>query len=166
MDRVHFNGNADRILQTLPLLKQGNFDKVLISGGSGYIDYPEHKEAALIKDYLISIGFPTKNIWIESESRNTFQNATFSKALLDNKLTNDTLTIGLITSQLHMRRALACFNKQGLHCIPYSTNPITEKDKTYRLHEYFLPNIEVMQYWKSLLHEIVGYIVYDIKGYI
>ena len=165
-DQIHFNGNADRLLQALPALQQNQFEKLVISGGSGFLAFPDHKEAKLLLDYLESINYSTENIWIETESRNTFQNAKYTKELLQKNVDISQIKIGLITSQMHMRRALACFQKQGIKCTPYSTNPISEEDKGYLLSDFLIPNIEVMQYWKSMLHEMVGYLVYDIKGYI
>lgn len=165
-ERIHFNGNADRLLQALPALNEGQFKHLLISGGSGFVDFPDYSESKILKNYLESIGYPTENIWIETESRNTHQNAKFTKTILLTKVDIHQVKIGLITSQMHMRRALACFKKTGLNCIPYSTNPLVEEDKGYLWHEFIIPNIEIMQNWKSLMHEVVGFGVYKLKGYI
>ena len=59
-ERVHFNQNIDRLLQAIPLLKNGTLDEVIVSGGSGYLRYDEFSEAQIILDYLIEALFVWK----------------------------------------------------------------------------------------------------------
>ena len=54
-DIIRFNSSADRLLQALPLLKNGTIETLLFSGGSGDIYHPENKESLILKRYLKTI---------------------------------------------------------------------------------------------------------------
>jgi uncharacterized SAM-binding protein YcdF (DUF218 family) len=163
-DIIKFNSNVDRLLQTLPKLQNNNLDYLIFSGGSGDIDHPENKEAGFAMRYLNSINFPTKNIFFENESRNTYQNAKFSKKILSEKFEDlSSQKILLITSSLHMRRSLACFKKEGLSCDYLSSNRKAGPRK-FKFQHCLIPNISALSGWNHLAHEIIGYITYSVTG--
>ena len=63
----------------------------------------------------------------------------------------------LITSSIHMRRALMAFEQEGIHADPYVTDCIVKvKGKESR----WLPSLHVIRDWQALLHEIIGYAYY------
>ncbi len=74
-DRFDFNQSGDRLFQTLELYHKQRVEKILITGGSGSISKPHHREAAYIKKYLKNIAIPDSNIIIENNSKNTYENA-------------------------------------------------------------------------------------------
>lgn len=65
-----------------------------------------------------------------------------------------------------MRRALGCFEKQGMKCTPYSTDLYTNRTGNYQWDQYLIPNGDNFYTWQNLLKEMVGYMVYDVVGYI
>ena len=81
---------------------------------------PEEKEGPLIERSLMMLGIPKSDFLIEGESKNTHENAVFTKAFLDEEKVNGQLL--LITAAFHMRRSLACFTKMGIRAEPYSTD--------------------------------------------
>ncbi len=165
--RINFNGNVDRLLQVLPAHKSGQIKNLLISGGDGTAFQSQEKEAILLKNYLATIGYPLTHLHIESESKNTFENAKFSaKYLIDScKIDISKNKILLITSSLHMRRSMAIFKKQGFKCMAFVTNRISGPRK-FDFEHLLLPKSEAFNAWHSLLHEIVGYTSYLIMGYL
>src|ERR1051326_3616429 len=112
LDRIQFERGADRLFQAVELYKTGVIKKILFSGGSGSIEFPYMKEGMFVRRFLLTLGIPDKDIWIEGESRNTRENALFSKELIDKKNFSSGKFL-LITSGYHMRRSLACFRKVG-----------------------------------------------------
>ena len=82
-DKPQFLRSSDRLFQTLPLLGRGQLNKLILTGGSGSISYPDHKEAAILKNYLLKCGYADSTIIIENESKNTRENALFTKHLMD-----------------------------------------------------------------------------------
>lgn len=164
LDRVVFRNVPDRLFQGYRLYKSGKVKKLLISGGSGHYLYPEKSEAWAIKKYLLEIGVPDKDILTDPESRNTHQNATHSKAILQK---HDSLQSKLlITSAIHMRRAEACFQNEGVEFDMFGTDQIAKQDHVYNLEVLFVPDIKSFYYWHLLIHEWIGYVAYDVRGYI
>lgn len=162
LDRAQFFRGADRLFQAVELYKRGIIKKIIFTGGSGRLLHPEMKEGNYIKRYLLYLGIPESDFMIESESKNTYENAVLTKQLLNESSQNDFL---LITSSIHMRRSLGCFSKAGLHILPYSTDRYAGPRK-YEFDHLFIPEPSILYDWTKLLHEIIGYITYKIAGYL
>lgn len=160
--RVNFSKEADRLFQVLPLYRQNRIKKILISGGSGFVFKPDYKESGWLKKYLIEIGISEKDIIIEKESKNTYENAINTAKLLKNEKEKKIL---LISSAIHLKRAKACFEKAGLSTTVFATDRNVGKRK-FNLMHFFMPNVENLTKWNYLTHEVVGYYVYKIKNYI
>jgi uncharacterized SAM-binding protein YcdF (DUF218 family) len=162
LNRIQFAHGSDRLMQALQLYKRGKVRKLLIDGGSGSI-YGSNVEGPHIKKYLLDIGIPDSDIMLEPRSRNTRENATFAKRLLDSVAPNGRYL--LITSVYHMRRAVGCFNKAGIRTLTYTTDRIAGPQK-YDLDYLFVPDIYALSSWQILIHEWFGYISYKISGYL
>ena len=161
--RMTFRNNMDRLMQSILLYKQGKIKKMLFSSGSGSLVYRDMRESALIRKYLLTIGIPDSDILIDSISDNTYQHAVFSAQILKKKYPNGKYL--LITSSTHMRRAQGCFKKAEISVIPYSTGLQIGK-RMIDLKHYIIPNLGALGTWDKLIHEVIGYIVYAIKGYL
>ncbi len=162
--RFDFTCSGDRLFQTLGLYYKKRVHKILITGGSGSISHPDEREATYVKDYLKTISVPDSTIIIENESKNTYENAVFTKHILDSLHFKGSIL--LVTSSFHMRRSLAIFKKAGYQNItPYITNKFTGNRK-YEFDYCLLPNAEAVTTFNLIIHEIVGYITYKIKGYL
>lgn len=164
LDRLSIRRGGDRIWQAITLYQQGKVKKLLISGASGYVFDRGLKEAEQMKKDLVKWGIPEEDILTEEKSINTYENALYSAEVLQQH--PELKSFVLVTSASHMRRSIGCFEKQGLHCTPYSTDQYTGKKRFYFWDQYFIPNMETMIEWKKLIKEWVGYIAYDLKGYI
>ncbi|MFY9311075.1 MAG: YdcF family protein [Bacteroidia bacterium] len=162
LDRAQFFRGVDRLIQAVELYKNGVIKKIIFTGGSGRLLHPEMKEGNYINRYLLYMGVPESDFTIEAESKNTYENAVFTKQSLNENSKNDFL---LITSSMHMRRSLGCFNKAGLNVQPYSTDRYAGPRK-FEFDHLFIPEPSVLYDWTKLLHEMVGYITYKIAGYL
>jgi hypothetical protein len=163
-DVSKFNNNVDRLLQVLPKIERKEIDYLLFSGGSGDIYHPENREAAILKKYLTSINWDTRNFLFESESRNTFENAKYSTLLLKEKFIalNDKKIL-LITSAGHMRRSMACFEAQGIK-VDYLCSNRFAGSRKFEFQHCLIPNIDAFSGWNHLLHEVAGYFAYQLTG--
>ena len=162
-DKPQFLRSADRLFQTLPLLGNGQIKKVIISGGSGSINHPEEKEAAILKKYLLKCGYADSCFIIENESRNTRENALFTKHLMDSLHIQDSALF--ITSAFHLRRAKGCFNKAGVsNIILYPTDRFSGPRK-FDFDFLFIPNPGALDTSTLLLHEMIGWFIYKVRGY-
>ena len=164
-DRLLFNSNINRLTQTVELYKKGTIKKILITGGSGSITYPEKREASLLKKYCIDyFRIPSDDILIENKSNNTYENALFSKQLIQKTGLTKKKFI-LITSPLHQYRAQACFQKQQIKTYIYNYERKNTREK-WMPKNIFLPQAEILFEWNNFLHELIGIITYKCMGYI
>jgi uncharacterized SAM-binding protein YcdF (DUF218 family) len=163
LERIQFVRSGDRLWQGVELYKKGYVKKIVFAGGSGSIAHPDIKEGILVQRYLLMLGIPAEDIIVESESRNTRENAVNTKAILDQKIPNGNYL--LITSAFHMRRSMGCFKKVGITPVPYSTDRYSGPRK-WELDHLLVPNVETLATWSTLLHEMVGCMVYKVSGYI
>jgi uncharacterized SAM-binding protein YcdF (DUF218 family) len=158
-----FQQNTDRMLQAVKLYKQGKIKKILLSSGSGSVVFKDALESSMLRSYLIDIGIPAGDILVDSVSRNTYENAVCSAKILTDSLPGGDYL--LITSALHMKRAQACFLRQRILTVAY---PVSKKTgyRRWDIGYLLVPNVENFRTWEKLLHEWVGYLVYEIKGYV
>ena len=160
-ENILFNEYNDRLLNTLELFHKGIIKKIIITGASGSLS-SDLKEADIIKSFLIRIGVPREKIIVENQSKNTHENAIYTE-LTCKELEMDKYSFLLITSDYHMRRSLSCFKKTGLNITPF----VKESDEFHFDLEYLIvPQTNVLFKWKVLFHEIVGYFVYKLMGYV
>ena len=118
-----------------------------------------YKEASFIKNHLIQNGISTNDIIIEKNSRNTKENASLSAEILKRDFQKESVL--LITSALHMKRAILCFNKNGITITAFPTDN-TNTHRKFHLEDILLPNSKSLNKWESIIHEWVGYLVYKI----
>lgn len=154
---------ADRIWQAINLYKAGKIKKILISGDNGYLLSNGLHEAEQMQKVLVSWGIPKEDILTEIVSKNTYENAVETKKVLKKELPEANRFL-LITSGRHMRRALACFDKQQLHCKPYSTDLYTGPKRSYSPEEYLVPEVATLSDWHGLIKEWFGYVAYRFTG--
>lgn len=163
LKKINFSGSADRLFQTLQLYKTGRIDKIIYTGGSGSIEFPEKREGIYVQKYLRQIQIPDSVVIMESESRNTYENAVFTKKIIGDSIATKKLL--LVTSAYHMPRALAVFKKAGYtNLTPYCTNRVSGI-RRYTFDHLFIPNVDAASGLQLLIHEWVGFIMYKIKGY-
>jgi uncharacterized SAM-binding protein YcdF (DUF218 family) len=113
---IEVNGNAGRITIVADLARRFPHARVVFSGGSGNRDQPLALEAPLAARLLQSFGVEATRITLEDRSRNTAENAAFTRELLQPKAGERWL---LITSAYHMPRAIGCFRKVGFSVEAY-----------------------------------------------
>nr|WP_092075086.1 YdcF family protein [Dendrosporobacter quercicolus]NSL50053.1 YdcF family protein [Dendrosporobacter quercicolus DSM 1736]SDN31569.1 Uncharacterized SAM-binding protein YcdF, DUF218 family [Dendrosporobacter quercicolus] len=108
------SGFAANRLLTAAHLYQRLRVPILVSGGQVY--QTSGWEAEIAKSILIGLGVPQNEIIVENQSRNTTENARYSKELLDQ---NGFCRPLLVTSAFHMARAVRQFEKAGLSVLPF-----------------------------------------------
>lgn len=163
LEKINFGTSGDRLFQVLPYYFNGRIKKIIFTGGSGSIEFPEKKEAVYVKKYLKSISVPDSAIVIESNSRNTYENAVFTKKIMDSLNLKGSYL--LVTSAYHMPRSLAVFKKAGYtNLTPYITNKVSGERRLTPDH-LLIPSIDALFSLHFLIHEWVGYLTYRIKGY-
>jgi uncharacterized SAM-binding protein YcdF (DUF218 family) len=156
-----FNEASDRFIETVKLYHQGIIQKIVMTGGSGQLFFNEVKESDFVKDELIANDIPEKDIIIENKSRNTYENAVFSKRILDSLQIKGPYV--LITSATHLPRSIKVFNKAGMKVIPYPSDFHVINAKL-SVQDYIIPELKLLNEWATVFHEIVGLAVYQLTG--
>ena len=128
---------------------------LIITGGPFFSMGPE---APVIKEYLVSLGVPSKDIFTEEHARDTWENAVFSKKLCDEKGYKKPL---IVTSAYHMRRAMWSFKKAGFEgAVAYPTAYKSSKTARFRYADLLPNNYGPLA---LALHEYLGLIFYAIN---
>jgi len=109
-DEVALNEAAERLTVAAELARHYPAARIVFSGGSGALIYDEGAEAPFALRLLQDLGIPRARILLEDRSRNTVENAIFSKALIEPKPGERWL---LVTSAHHLPRAIGVFRKMG-----------------------------------------------------
>jgi uncharacterized SAM-binding protein YcdF (DUF218 family) len=102
------NEAAERLAAMVMLARQYPNARLVYSGGSSNLIYNAALEADYALDLIERLGVPRERVQIERRSRNTAENAAFSKALVQPKPGERWL---LVTSAAHMPRAVGVFRK-------------------------------------------------------
>ena len=110
-------GRAGRVWYAARLFHAGKAPLVLLSGGG--LEHQAFSEARAMAVLLQDLGVPKQAILLEERSQNTRQNAVFTASILEARGIGHVL---LVTSALHMPRALPLFEAQGLTVIPSPTD--------------------------------------------
>ena len=111
---------AARVTEAVALARRFPAARVLISGGDGSV-FPGAppgtlSEAAATRDFLVELGVAGERIELERTSRNTYENAVMSYQAARPKAGETWL---LLTSAMHMPRAVGCFRRAGWTITPY-----------------------------------------------
>jgi uncharacterized SAM-binding protein YcdF (DUF218 family) len=160
--RIQFYSSSDRLWQAVRLYKEGKVKKILVSGGSGMLNYQQYKESDFIREYLQTLGVHNGDFYYENQSRNTHENAVYSKKVIETeKLSGPVL---LITSGFHLRRAAKCFDKAGIPSTLYATDRATG-DRRFSAELMLIPNAEALLKWNGLIKEWMGLVMYKVQGY-
>ena len=106
----------DRIIAAAALARRYPNARVVFSGGSANLISNDAREADFAGAVFESLGIAKSRLTMERRSRNTQENAEFSKALVAPKEGERWL---LVTSAFHMPRSVGLFRKAGFAVEPY-----------------------------------------------
>lgn len=156
-----FSESSDRFIQAANLYHQGIIKKIIMTGGNGTFTKDQPAETVFVYDQLLKNGIPKEAILLESNSRNTYENAVFTKKLVDSLQLKGTLV--LITSAVHMPRSEKLFRKVGFSIQPYPCNYSVYPER-FKFEDTFVPDPSLLVSWKYFLKEIVGTLLYQLIG--
>ncbi len=100
---------ADRVIALAKLMRQFPNARIVYAGGNGSLRGGP-AEADFVYSLLDELGVPRERVALERQSRNTAENAAFSREVAKPKPGERWL---LVTSAWHMPRAIGCFRRAG-----------------------------------------------------
>lgn len=107
---------ADRFFAPAELARRYPNARIVFTGGSANVLSTDAREADYSAPVLENLGIPKERLIVERESRNTWENAVFTKKLVAPKPGERWL---LVTSAFHMPRAMGIFRKAGFDVEAY-----------------------------------------------
>ena len=153
------NAAGDRLIHAARLYRAGKAPLVIPTGGSAKWEADSIPQAELAAQLLEEWGVPRAAIVPEPYSRTTWEDARRTRELLDAHGIRDVL---LVTSALHMERALASFEAAGVHAIPAPTDYEAEAPPHGLLG--WLPSVSALSDTTRSLHEWLGLVVYRLRA--
>jgi uncharacterized SAM-binding protein YcdF (DUF218 family) len=114
--RVSIGDGAERLTQAVTLSRRFPEASIVYTGGNNSLRGAETSEAADALKLLTALGVDRQRITIEAKSRNTDENARFTRDLLHPAADQRWL---LITSAWHMPRSMGLFRKAGFDVVAY-----------------------------------------------
>lgn len=161
-NQVYFGENSDRFIQASQLYATGHIKKIIIAAGSGEVfTNTPFREADYVFEQLTNLCISREDVFADRDSRNTFENALNAKRIIDSLHLPPPYL--LITSAIHIPRAVATFEKAGLTVKPFPAAFYIKPDKGFK-HDYFIPSPKALENWNTLIKEVVGNILYRILG--
>lgn len=159
----YVEGRADRLWEAVRLWKNGQVESILITGDpTSLIQEDGSSTKELFLRYMDELGIPRTAFILEQRSRNTRENAKFTKEILDTRQIADKECL-LITSATHLKRSLQCFVKVGVYP---DYLPVNTYDPPVNInHRAFYPDWKVAIKWQELLNEWIGDWAYSLMGY-
>jgi uncharacterized SAM-binding protein YcdF (DUF218 family) len=160
--QVSLNSAATRLTALIPLAKRYPEARMIFTGGSGTLLSQEFKEAGYAKEFYRQISFDPERIIFEDQSRNTRENALFSKDIMMPKPGETWL---LITSAFHMPRSVGCFRAIGWPVIAYPVDYGTTGRDEFGWADLRFSAAAGLGGLRPILHEAVGLLGYRLLGW-
>jgi uncharacterized SAM-binding protein YcdF (DUF218 family) len=151
-----------RVLEAARLFDLLNQPLVIASGGVTEHDAAAAPESVALRRALIDIGVRPDRIVLESESKNTRDEAVIVKRMLAER---GLTTFVLVTSPLHMRRAMLTFEREGMHPIPSPAPLVPDRSVTGTTNP-LLPSDLWLQIGDSAVYEWIARAYYWSQGWL
>jgi uncharacterized SAM-binding protein YcdF (DUF218 family) len=156
---VALNESAERITVAVELARRYPNARIIFSGGNAALLGEGGLEAAFAVQEFEALGIPHERIIAEEQSRNTVENAVFSRLLAQPKPGERWL---LLTSAYHMPRAMGVFRAAGF---PVEAYPVDWRTRgPIDAVEPFASLGDGLRRTDTAMREWVGLLAYRLTG--
>jgi uncharacterized SAM-binding protein YcdF (DUF218 family) len=152
------NQYGERITTMVILAHRFPSARVVYTGGRASIRGKLPAETSVLAPYLPLLGIAPERVVLETQSRNTFENAIYTKRAVQPRPGDRWL---LVTSAAHMPRSMGVFRAAGWDLIPFPVDYQTTGKE-------YLPGFSPVPIWQQLrlaVHEYIGLVTYYVSGY-
>jgi len=151
---------ADRVWHAARLYRAGKVRWLILSGGRQTWQGERLSEAEAMRALLTDLGVPVSALLLEERSRTTRENALYSAELIRSRGFGSVL---LVSSAMHMPRALAAFYAVGVKAVPAPTDFEVTSEPQHPLR--WLPDAQALAGSTRALKEYLGWVVYLLRGW-
>jgi uncharacterized SAM-binding protein YcdF (DUF218 family) len=153
------HGAADRIIAAAALARRYPNARLIFTGGSANLISNDAREADYAAEIFERLGVPRERLTMERRSRNTEENAEFTKTIAAPKPGERWL---LVTSAYHMPRSVGLFRKAGFAVEPY---PVDWRiGGSADLLKFSAFAVDGLQHTDLAVHEWIGLLAYRMTG--
>jgi len=145
---------AERLTAPIALKRRYPDMRIVFTGGSAALRDSSFTEAESVKRFWRDVGLDNGDILYEDRSRNTFENAVFTRELIRPRPGERWL---LITSAMHMPRSIGIFRKANFPVIAYPVDYRTNGEFAFTLPRFAVKAIGLVEF---AAHEWVGLVAY------
>lgn len=157
--RVALESSAERLTAPLEILRKYPGVKLVFTGGSAALRGSNYTEAQAVRNFWRGIGLDQGAVLYEDRSRNTFENAVFTRDLLRPKPSERWL---LVTSAAHMPRSVGIFRHAGFPVIAWPVDFRTTGDPfAWRAPRHATQGLDLVD---AAAHEWLGLVAYRLTG--
>lgn len=156
--QVELGDGAERFLAGMALARRYPEAKLVFTGGTGSMLYQQHKGADVAQKLFEEQGLNLSRILFERNSRNTYENALFSKAQV--KPRPGEIWV-LVTTASHMPRSVGIFCKADWPMIPYPVDHHTWRGNLFRVDYGLTGHLNDLG---LAVNEWVGLVAYRVTG--
>jgi uncharacterized SAM-binding protein YcdF (DUF218 family) len=169
---VELNAAADRLVHGAHLYQEGIAPHLLLSGGDiDFLTLSSTSPASDMESIMEMLGVPANAMWLQGKSQNTYEDALYSCQMIKDK---GAKTIVLVTSAIHMPRAVGVFKKQGCNVVPSPADfTVTQaawsnlwSSDWQELVINLVPNYSNLSLTTKTLKEYIGWWTYRLKGWL
>ena len=144
------------------LYQQGHAPTLVLTGGNDRIFGTGPPAAIEMKRWAVRLGVPESATKIDTEARNTYENATGTKRLIGSA------SILLVSSASHLPRAVPVFTKQGFRVTPVPCDFASQNLPRENWDDIdpfdVLPNDTSLQQTREVVTEMSGMVIYWLAG--
>jgi uncharacterized SAM-binding protein YcdF (DUF218 family) len=144
------------------LYQRGYAPTLVLTGGDGLIFGTGPQEAVEMKRWAVRLGVPESATMIDTEARNTYENATGTKRLLG------PASILLVSAASHLPRAVPVFTKQGFRVTPAPCDYVSQNLPRESWNDIdpfdFLPSDTALHHTTEAVTEVAGMAIYWLTG--
>lgn len=158
-DSVALNDSAERLTAPLALKRRYPSARLVFTGGSAALGGATHTEAETVARFWRETGLDQGDAIYEDRSRNTYENAIATRDLVKPKPGERWL---LVTSAMHMPRAVGIFRRAGFPVVAYPVDyRATDALRNWSPPRHASGNFQLAE---AAIHEWVGLAAYRLTG--
>ena len=149
---------ADRLTAPIALKRKYPSARLVFTGGSAALGGSAYTEADAVQRFWRELGLDQGDVLYERRSRNTYENAVFTRDLLLPKPGERWL---LVTSAIHMPRAMGVFRHAGFEVIAYPVDYRTGGESVLEFPRFATKALGLVEF---AAHEWAGLVAHRLFG--
>jgi len=147
-----------RVLEAARVYKLIGARLVIVSGGIADERLELQPESKPMSEALIAAGVPAANIALDVDARDTYDHPRTIRPILE---AHHVRQFVIVTSPMHMRRALAVFRKAGFN--PVGSVTLLRSDHL-KPPPLFVPNDDSLLLSDASIYDYAGWLYYFVRG--